>query len=229
YFANVGAQLDQALKADERVLFEGAQGVLLDIDHGTYPYVTSSNTVSSNAATGTGLGPNHLGPVMGVMKAYTTRVGSGPFPTELFDAAAEELRSAGQEFGATTGRPRRCGWLDLVALRYAVRVAGITHLVVTKLDVLAGIRELPVCVAYELDGQRLENYPDNVHDLQRIKPVYEQLRGFEQLGTVEKWSDLPPPAQAYLQYIAEALGVAVAFVSVGPGRGEDLELTDPFN
>ena len=228
YFANVGERLFQAVGAAERILFEGAQGVLLDIDHGTYPYVTSSNTVASNAATGTGLGPHHLSSVIGVMKAYTTRVGSGPFPTELEDEAADSLRQAGQEFGATTGRPRRCGWLDLVALRYAVRVAGIRQLVVTKLDVLAGQPQLPVCVAYELDGRTLREYPDNVHDLHRVKPIYENLPGFDELGSAESIEALPDAARAYLRYIADQLGVSIALVSVGPGRGEDIEVVDPF-
>lgn len=228
YFANVGELLAAAAQDGERVFFEGAQGVLLDIDHGTYPYVTSSNTVASNAATGTGLGLHHISSVIGVMKAYTTRVGSGPFPTELFGEEAEALRAAGNEFGATTGRPRRCGWLDLVALRYAVRVAGIRHLVVTKLDVLAGQPELPVCVAYELDGTQIELYPDNVHDLHRVRPVYRRLPGFGPLGDARKLEDLPVKAREYVTFVAEALGVTIALVSVGPGRGEDLELFDPF-
>ncbi len=229
FFANVGEMLHDAVAANERVLFEGAQGVLLDIDHGTYPYVTSSNTVASNAATGTGVGAHHLSSVIGVMKAYTTRVGSGPFPTELDDEQGDTLRQAGNEFGSTTGRPRRCGWLDLVALRYAVRVAGIRRLAVTKLDVLAGQPELPVCVAYELDGRRRHGYPDNVHDLHRITPVYERLPGFGDLGPVERIEDLPGPAQEYLKYIARQLGVEIALVSIGPGRGEDLELINPFD
>ncbi len=228
YFSNVADRLFRGVEAGERILFEGAQGVLLDIDHGTYPYVTSSNTVSSNAATGTGLGFHHLTSVIGVMKAYTTRVGRGPFPTELSDETGEVLRKAGNEFGATTGRPRRCGWLDLVALRYAVRVAGIRQLVVTKLDVLGGLPELPVCVAYELDGRRMTEYPDNVHDLHRVKPVYEKMPGFEEIGAVRRFEDLPAAARDYLRFIADALGVTIALVSVGPGRGEDLELVDPF-
>ena len=228
YFANVGEQLHAAVQRGERILFEGAQGALLDIDHGTYPYVTSSNTVASNAATGTGLGPHRLDSVIGVMKAYTTRVGSGPFPTELLDEAGEALRRAGNEFGATTGRPRRCGWLDLVALRYAVRVAGIRQLVVTKLDVLAGLPELPVCVGYRLDGRRLDVYPDNVHDLHRVEPIYERFKGFETLAEARSFDELPGEARSYLEYIAGELDVSVALVSVGPGRGEDIELNDPF-
>ena len=229
YVANVGEQLHEAARAGQRILFEGAQGALLDIDHGTYPYVTSSNTVASNAATGVGLGPGALTRVVGIMKAYTTRVGSGPFPTELFDELGERLRGVGKEFGATTGRPRRCGWLDLVALRYAVRICGIQQVVVTKLDVLAGLESLKVCVAYELDGKRLSTYPDNVHDVARVKPIYETLPGFGPLSPpVKALEDLPREARDYLDYAAKDLGVEVALISVGPGRGEDLELRDPF-
>lgn len=228
YFANVGQRLHEDLEAGKNILFEGAQGALLDIDHGTYPFVTSSNTVASNAATGVGLGPHTLTNVVGIMKAYTTRVGSGPFPTELFDAQGEALRKAGHEFGATTGRPRRCGWLDLVGLRYAVRVAGIRQLVVTKLDVLAGIEQLKVCTHYELNGERFETYPDNVHDLVDVKPVYETFEGFGEIGEVRTLDDLPPAAHRYLDFITEDLGCEIALVSVGPGRGEDVEVRDPF-
>ena len=229
YVANVGEMLAKSLKQDEKLLFEGAQGVLLDIDHGTYPFVTSSNTVGSNAATGTGLGPQHLGSVVGIMKAYTTRVGSGPFPTELHDEVGEALRDAGREFGATTGRPRRCGWLDFVALRYASRVAGIRKLVITKLDVLGGLGDIDVCTAYELDGERLETYPDNAHDVARVKPVYETLPGFgAEVRDARKLEDLPKTARAYIDRIAEELDVELSLLSVGPGRGEDIELSDPF-
>lgn len=228
FVANVGQLLAKANEAGENILFEGAQGVLLDIDHGTYPYVTSSNTVGSNAATGTGLGPQHLGCVVGIMKAYTTRVGSGPFPTELFDEVGERLRETGREFGATTGRPRRCGWLDLVALRYATRVAGIRKLVVTKLDVLAGLDQIGVCVAYELDGERLETYPDNAHDVGRVKPIYEMMPGFGEVRDARRLEDLPKEARAYVDRIAKELDVELALLSVGPGRGEDIELSDPF-
>ncbi|MCA9548918.1 MAG: adenylosuccinate synthase [Myxococcales bacterium] len=227
-FANVGHRLHQAMKAGEKVLFEGAQGALLDIDHGTYPFVTSSNTVASNAATGTGVGAHALTNVVGIMKAYTTRVGSGPFPTELFDATGERLRAVGHEFGATTGRPRRCGWLDLVALRYAVRVAGIRQLVVTKLDVLSGLDELKVCTAYEIGGERLETYPDNVHDLVDAKPVYASFPGFGELASVRRLEDLPVTARRYLDFVTGDLECDVSLVSVGPGRGEDIEVVDPF-
>ncbi len=228
FVANVGQALADGQKKGEQILFEGAQGALLDIDHGTYPYVTSSNTVASNAATGVGLGPSTLTNVVGIMKAYTTRVGSGPFPTELEGGIGERLRAAGHEFGATTGRPRRCGWLDLVALRYAVRVCGIQQVAITKLDVLSVLDELEVCVAYELDGERLDTYPDNAHDVARVKPVYEKMPGFGEVGEVRSVADLPENARKYVDRITEDLGVKVALLSVGPGRGEDIEELDPF-
>lgn len=228
YFANVGEELARAAGRGQKILFEGAQGVLLDIDHGTYPFVTSSNTVGSNAATGTGLGAQHLGNVVGIIKAYTTRVGAGPFPTELHDQLGEKLRENGREFGATTGRPRRCGWLDFVALRYAVRVAGISRIVLTKLDVLSGLDELSVCTAYELNGERLTTYPDNAPDVARVKPIYETVPGFGDVRNARALEDLPKTARAYTDRIAEELNVSLALLSVGPGRGEDIELADPF-
>lgn len=228
YAANLGEMLAKDHKAGAKILFEGAQGCLLDIDHGTYPFVTSSNTVASNAATGCGLGPNAIDRVVGIMKAYTTRVGAGPMPTELHDEIGERLRKTGHEFGATTGRPRRCGWLDFVALRYAVRVSGIQSLAITKLDVLAGIDPIKVCVAYELDGERLETYPDNAPDMARVKPVYEEMAGFGPLHDKRRLEDLPKEARAYLDRIAKELGTTTALVSVGPGRGEDIEVVDPF-
>ena len=229
YFGNVGTALDEATRREERILFEGAQGVLLDIDHGTYPFVTSSNTVGSNAGTGTGLGPQHLGHVVGITKAYTTRVGAGPFPTELHDGLGEHLREAGREFGATTGRPRRCGWLDLVALRYATRVAGIRKMVMTKLDVLEGLQSIGVCVAYELDGQRLNGYPDNAHDVGRVKPILDWWPGIGEVRGARSWDELSDRARAYVLRIADELGVEAVLLSVGPGRGEDIELADPFD
>lgn len=229
YVGNVGLALANAMKAGEAILFEGAQGTLLDVDHGTYPFVTSSNTVAGNAATGAGLGPKAIGHVVGITKAYTTRVGSGPFPTELLDAVGEELRKRGDEFGATTGRPRRCGWLDFVALRYAVRVSGIDSVVITKLDVLSGFSELLVCTAYQLDGERIETFPDNIHDLQRVKPIYETMEGFGEVRGARSMNDLPKAAHVYLDRIARELDVRIALVSLGPGRGEDLELFDPFS
>jgi adenylosuccinate synthase len=228
YTANVGEMLAGDMAKKRSLLFEGAQGALLDIDHGTYPYVTSSNTVASNASTGCGLGPNAIDRVVGIMKAYTTRVGSGPFPTELFDALGEQLRKTGHEFGATTGRPRRCGWLDFVSLRYTVRCSGIQMVAITKLDVLAGIDPLKVCVAYELDGKRIDRYPDNAYDLVRVKPIYEEMKGFGPLRDKRTLDSLPREARVYLDRIKAELGTEIALVSVGPGRGEDIEVVDPF-
>ncbi len=222
-----GDRIAAAMAQGKRVLFEGAQGALLDLDHGTYPYVTSSNCVAGHAAVGTGIGPGKLGRVLGVLKAYSTRVGEGPFPTELNDAQGEALRQKGGEFGATTGRPRRTGWLDLVALRYAVRINGITDLAITKLDILAGFGELQICVAYEVDGVRVERFPHDINTLQRVTPVYQSMEGFdvvpERIGAL---SELPASAQRYLQFISEQLGVRLSIVGVGPGRGQELVLHD---
>ncbi len=228
FVGEVGQRLEDAHAEGHRLLFEGAQGVLLDVDHGTYPYVTSSNTVAGNAATGSGLGPRRVGHVVGISKAYTTRVGSGPFPTELKDRSGDELRKAGSEFGATTGRPRRCGWLDLVALRYAVRVAGIEKLVLTKLDVLAGLDPIRICIGYELDGERVDDFPRTCEALERVRPVYEDLPGFAALGEADRYDSLPAAARAYVERVSKELDVDVCLVSVGPGRGEDIELSDPF-
>jgi adenylosuccinate synthase len=212
-----------------RILFEGAQGTLLDVDHGTYPYVTSSNCVAGNAAVGSGLGPTAIDKVMGISKAYTTRVGGGPFPTELTDALGEQLRKVGDEFGATTGRPRRCGWLDGVVLRYAVRVNGLSSLALTKMDVLSGIKSLQLCNAYELDGQRVTELPGDYEDLARVKPVYETLPGWdEKLAGVRTFDELPENAKRYVRRVEEISGVPVTCISVGADRGETVLLQNPF-
>jgi adenylosuccinate synthase len=212
-----------------RILFEGAQGTLLDVDHGTYPYVTSSNCVAGNAAVGSGLGPTAIDKVMGISKAYTTRVGGGPFPTELTDALGEQLRKVGDEFGATTGRPRRCGWLDGVVLRYAVRVNGLSSLALTKMDVLSGIKSLQLCNAYELDGHRVTELPGDYEDLARVKPVYETLPGWdEKLAGVRTFDELPENAKRYVRRVEEISGVPVTCISVGADRGETVLLQNPF-
>jgi adenylosuccinate synthase len=212
-----------------RILFEGAQGTLLDVDHGTYPYVTSSNCVAGNAAVGSGLGPTAIDKVMGISKAYTTRVGGGPFPTELSDTLGEQLRRVGDEFGATTGRPRRCGWLDGVVLRYAVRVNGLSSLALTKLDVLSGIKTLQLCNAYELDGQRISELPGDYEDLGRVKPIYETLPGWEEkLTGVRTFDELPESAKRYVRRVEEISGVPVTCISVGADRGETVLLQNPF-
>lgn len=206
-------------RAGQSLLFEGAQGSMLDVDHGTYPFVTSSSTVAGGACTGAGVGPTVIDAVLGVSKAYTTRVGSGPFPTELSDEMGERLRARGQEFGATTGRPRRCGWLDLVVLRHAVMVNGLTGIVLTKLDVLSGLSELKVAVSYQLDGKELRSVPARLPDLERCIPQYVTLAGWEEdLTHVTSFEGLPPTAQAYVQWIEAQLGVPVTLLSVGPGR-----------
>ena len=212
-----------------RILFEGAQGTLLDVDHGTYPYVTSSNCVAGNAAVGSGLGPTTIDKVMGISKAYTTRVGGGPFPTELTDALGDQLRKAGDEFGATTGRPRRCGWLDGVVLRYSVRVNGLSSLALTKMDVLSGIKSLQLCNAYELDGQRITELPGDYEDLGRVKPVYETMPGWdEKLAGVRTFDELPENAKRYVRRVEEISGVPVTCISVGADRGETVLLQNPF-
>ncbi|MHC5067992.1 MAG: adenylosuccinate synthase [Planctomycetota bacterium] len=217
--ADTAAELHAAAVRGDAILFEGAQGVMLDIDYGTYPYVTSSNTGVGGIVTGSGLSHKDLGTVIGIVKAYTTRVGEGPFPVELLGARGDELRERGGEFGATTGRPRRCGWLDLVAVGFACRLNGVDQLAITKLDVLSGEAELPVCVAYRLDGEELHSVPADVADLARVEPVYEVLPGWsEDISGVQDFAQLPAAAQAYLRFIEDRTGVPVAFVGTGPGR-----------
>ncbi len=223
-------QIYKALKATKKVLFEGAQGSLLDLLHGTYPFVTSSSTLSGSAMIGAGIGPGTINQVMGITKAYTTRVGSGPFPTECDNEIGERLRQTGAEFGATTGRSRRCGWLDLVALKYAIRLSGITSLALMKLDVLSGFEKIDVCNAYELDGQRITEYPVSPGDLARCKPLYESLNGWkEDLTQAKSVQDLPRYAQEYVQFIGASVAVPIDVVSVGPGRDQTLWIKPLFS
>ena len=215
--------VDEALQAGQPVLAEGAQGTLLDIDHGTYPFVTSSSPTAGGALTGLGVGPSHVRRVIGVAKAFTSRVGSGPFPTELSGDAAMRLRGSGDnpwdEYGTTTGRPRRVGWLDLVILHNARRVNSLTELVITKLDILSGLPEVPVCVAYELDGRQIRHIPANLELLERCRPVYEVLPGWqEDIMGVTRQQDLPPQARAYVDFLVKEIAVPVSYISVGPGR-----------
>jgi adenylosuccinate synthase len=215
YVADTSLLVDRALREGRDVLLEGAQGTLLDLDHGTYPFVTSSNTVAANAATGIGIGPNRIDQVIGVAKAYVTRVGEGPFPTEIDGADQERVRELGGEFGTVTGRQRRCGWLDLVALRYAVRLNGITSLALTKLDVLSHFAELPICVAYELrDGTQTYEFPAHQSDFHHCRPVYEVLPGWGEPLT----EGLPTAARAYVEFIERALGVEISLVGTGAER-----------
>ena len=211
--------VNRAAKAGQSLLFEGAQGTHLDIDYGTYPYVTSSNTTTGGACTGGGISPRAITQVVGVVKAYTTRVGEGPFPTELRGADGEDLRKVGSEYGATTGRPRRCGWFDAIACRYAVLLNGVDSLAVTKLDVLDHLPEIKICTAYRLDGQTISDFPADTEALARVEPVYESVRGWQQPTTqAQSWAELPPLAQAYLNRLAELLETRVGLVSTGPGR-----------
>ena len=213
--------LKEQLIEGKKVLFEGAQGALLDIDHGTYPYVTSSSTVSASASSGSGVGPQHTSRVLGVLKAYTTRVGEGPFPTEEKGEAGEVLRRQGGEYGTTTGRPRRCGWFDAVIARYAARINGLTGLAVTKLDVLSGLETINLAVAYECDGKRVNEFPQDLASLQKCKPVYEVFPGWdEDISRINRLDDLPSTAKRYLEALEETAGIPVELVSVGPDRSQ---------
>ncbi|HJQ44917.1 MAG TPA: adenylosuccinate synthase [Amycolatopsis sp.] len=221
--ADTRLQLNKALERGETVLLEGSQGTLLDVDHGTYPFVTSSNPTSGGASAGSGIGPGRITTVLGILKAYTTRVGSGPFPTELTDAMGEHLRKAGGEFGVTTGRSRRTGWFDAVIARYAVRVNGITDYFLTKLDVLSGLEKVPVCVGYEVDGFRTEDMPMTQTDVHHAVPIYEELPGWwEDLSECRSFAELPANAQAYVERLEELSGARVSAIGVGPGRDQTI-------
>ncbi len=218
----------EAIVAGKNVLFEGAQGSLLDVDHGTYPYVTSSSTIAAGACQGVGIGPSKIDRVIGITKAYATRVGAGPFPTELHGEAGDNLRQAGGEFGATTGRPRRCGWLDLPALRLGVRLSGMDGLALTKLDVLGGLAEVSACVAYRLDGRELDELPQDPEDVARAEPIYETWPGWGPIGGVRRIEDLPAPAHRYVEAIERLAGVPFTMISVGADRDETILLRDAF-
>jgi adenylosuccinate synthase len=216
---DAGAEIRRALAAGRRVLLEGAQGTLLDLDHGTYPYVTSSAASAAGAPLGVGVGPRAVDRVLGVTKAYATRVGNGPFPSEMPEAEAQHLREAGEEYGATTGRPRRCGWLDLKALRYAVELNGLDALIVTKLDVLDDFDEIKVAVGYECGGRPVEEYPADARALERCRPVWKIFRGWKtQTGKARRWAHLPAAAREYLEWIERECGVPIESVSVGAER-----------
>ncbi len=222
---DAGRVVYEALERGESVLLEGAQGALLDVDHGTYPYVTSSNTTAGGAAVGAGIGPTAIDAVLGVVKAYTTRVGNGPLPTEAGPELAQRIRELGGEFGATTGRPRRCGWFDAVVVRYAVRINGLTGLAVTKLDVLDSFPEIPVCVGYRLDGEDVDSMPADVERIDRVEPVYETLPGWKQsLQEVRRLAELPPAARAYLDRLQDLAHAPIRYVSVGTRRDQIIEV-----
>ena len=227
YVVDTALLLDQALKAGKNVLLEGSQGTLLDVDHGTYPFVTSSNPTAGGASTGSGIGPTKITRVIGILKAYTTRVGSGPFPTELFDADGDTLRKIGGEVGVTTGRNRRCGWFDAPIARYAVRINGLTDFFLTKLDVLTGWEKIPVCVAYEVDGVRVEELPASQTDFHHAKPIYEYLPGWkENISTAKSIDDLPVNAREYVKFLEKVSGAPISAIGVGPGRDETIVVRD---
>ncbi|MBQ7585992.1 MAG: adenylosuccinate synthase [Desulfovibrionaceae bacterium] len=223
YSTDVEEVLEQACKAQKSILFEGAQGTHLDIDHGTYPFVTSSNTVASNAATGTGLGPNKLSHILGIVKAYTTRVGSGAFPTELKDETGELLQKKGHEFGATTGRPRRCGWIDTVILRSSARLNGLTELALTKLDVLQGFPKIKICTHYQYEGETLKYPPQEEGALEKVRPLYEEVEGFkEDISNCKTYQDLPATVKSYLERLEALIEVPIAYISVGKDREQTI-------
>jgi adenylosuccinate synthase len=229
YCGSAWRLLDAARREGRRVLFEGAQAVLLDIDHGTYPYVTSSNTVAGQAAAGSGCGPRDIGYVLGIAKAYTTRVGEGPFPTELTDEIGERLGERGAEFGTVTGRKRRCGWLDAVLVRQTVITGGIDGIALTKLDVLDGLFELKVCVGYKLDGGEVDHLPADANEQARLEPVYETLEGWsESTRGARSWAELPATAIKYIRRVEELIGAPVALLSTSPEREDTILVRDPF-
>jgi len=230
YVADTALLLDREIKAGKKVLFEGAQGTLLDVDHGTYPFVTSSNAVIGGVCSGAGIGPQNIHQIIGISKAYTTRVGGGPFPTELKGAEGEKLKHDGDEFGATTGRPRRCGWFDAVGVRYAVRINGMTGIALTKLDVLTGFKKIRVCTAYRHSGKLYREFPASLRILEEAKPVWEEMEGWATpISAARKLADLPKHAQRYVRRLEEILETDLILVSVGPSREQTIMLRNPFH
>jgi adenylosuccinate synthase len=229
YIDRVWALLDRERRAGRRILFEGAQGALLDVDHGTYPFVTSSNIVAAQAATGSGLGPGSIGYVLGIAKAYTTRVGEGPFPTELFDETGEEIGRKGKEFGVVTGRKRRCGWFDSVLVRQTVSTSGIDGIALTKLDILDGFREVKLCTGYSLDGEVIHHLPASAAEQARVKPVYETMEGWtDSTAGARSWAQLPAQAIKYVRRVEELIGAPVSVLSTSPERDDTILMKNPF-
>jgi adenylosuccinate synthase len=229
YMDTVWSLLDERRREGKRILFEGAQGALLDIDHGTYPFVTSSNTVAAQAATGSGLGPNAIGYVLGICKAYTTRVGQGPFPTEQANEIGRKIGERGREFGTVTGRPRRCGWFDAVLVRQTVRTSGIQGIALTKLDILDGFEEIKICVGYRLDGREIDYLPAGEHAQSRVEPIYETAEGWQGVtARARSWAELPAQAIKYVRRIEELIGCPVALLSTSPEREDTILMHNPF-
>jgi adenylosuccinate synthase len=229
YIADTDIIINEMISQKRNVLFEGAQGTLLDIDHGTYPYVTSSSSIAGGACTGLGIGPTKISKVLGIVKAYTTRVGSGPFPTEMKGALGEEIREKGGEYGATTGRPRRCGWLDIVVLRHAARINGLTGVVITKLDVLDGIKTLKICTSYKYKGKIYKEFPKEIGVIEGCTPLYEEVKGWSTSTVgITDFGKLPHAAKAYIRKIQSLLGVEIQLISTGQKRDEIIQIKNPF-
>jgi len=227
YIADTTVLLYDLIKNGKKILFEGAQGTLLDLDLGTYPFVTASHPISGGVTVGAGIGPNMINEVLGVVKSYTTRVGKGPFPTELFDKDGDYLREKGHEYGTTTGRPRRCGWLDMVILRYSIRVSGITHLALTKLDTLSGLKKIKICTGYKFNGMTIKDFPASLEDLAEYEPIYQEFDGWDKdIQDAKCFEDLPYNAQKYVKFIEEYAQVKISLISVGPGRKQTIFLRD---
>ena len=225
YITTVHIELNNAIKSGKNILFEGAQGSMLDVDFGTYPYTTSSHTIAGGSCIGTGISPKYIDDIIGIVKAYTTRVGEGPMPTELFDKNGKYLQEKGHEFGTTTSRPRRCGWLDLVVLKHSCMISGITKIAITKLDVLDGLEAIKICNHYILDNNKIDYFPADINDVIKCKPVYEDFKGWEEIKKDSTClSDLPVQAQKYLKYIEKELNIPISIISIGPGRRETIEL-----
>jgi adenylosuccinate synthase len=230
YVKDTARILHEEIRKGKHILFEGAQGALLDLDHGTYPYVTASNTVAGNACAGSGVGPTLIDSVIGVAKAYTTRVGEGPFPTELEGPLGERIRERGGEYGSTTGRPRRCGWFDAVVVNHSIRINGVEAMAITKLDVLNGFEKIKVCVGYRSGGKVIRHLPSNIETLKSAEPVYEEMDGWKgDLKGAKRLSDLPPNAQRYIRRIEELIGTRVTIISIGSERNETIEMENPFS
>ncbi|MCK5261815.1 MAG: adenylosuccinate synthase [Thermoplasmatales archaeon] len=225
YITTTHIKLNKSIQKGKNILFEGAQGTMLDVDFGTYPYTTSSHVIAGGSSIGAGIGPKYINEIIGIVKAYTTRVGEGPLPTELSDKIGEYLQQKGHEFGTTTSRPRRCGWLDLVVVRHACMISGITKLAITKLDVLDSLKQVRICTHYQLNGKKIDYFPANIEDVKQCKPIYKEFKGWDEIDkNSSKFSDLPKEAQEYLNFIEKELQVPIAVVSIGPGRRETIEI-----
>lgn len=225
YITTTHIELNKSIQKGKNILLEGAQGTMLDVDFGTYPYTTSSHVIAGGSTIGTGIGPKHINEIIGIVKAYTTRVGEGPLPTELFDEMGKYLQQKGHEFGTTTSRPRRCGWLDLVVVQHACMISGITKLAITKLDVLDSLKQVKICTHYQLNGKKIDYFPANIEDVKQCKPIYKEFKGWNKIDkNSSKFSDIPKEAQEYLRFIEKELQVPIAVISIGPGRRETIEI-----